>query len=1080
MRGFGIDIRGINRKVGSSSNDVGFCSELINLKQDNGVKVVPQKRVVSANIPYKKVSLHRIGKKINYIGIKDDATGVSVVHFDPATGDVLKEIKTFPAGSEVYYALLNNQLIISDKTSIKEYVYKFENTYIPLYMGHEFNPVVSILPSMVASTDTNEKILAPSKEQYIASLQAYINRYEKENPEYCEGYFIYAFTLTYYDGSEDTMFGLNFVNASRNTSVVKDFITVTGYDNTSSNDNRYIKTNFAWSGYYKRHAVQVSANKTLYDQFKDLVKDVNLYVSAPITKYPITADNVQVGGMGWSDNELTTVVSLSVPSQDVEKTGLQKALLYKQKTWSLEEFCDGVYEYIRFGGDEQTTGATMEVYGSNIDRAGKMYTYNNRVHFYDSKARLQLDMGNVTYSPYGTYTTDGFSEYIEAYATVIAHVKTSSENLAYRFDRCKVILANIQEGGEYKLILPDMVMFPDTRVNKLEFIITGSKPINYDSVMNKMFTVNMSPSPAYNYACCFGGYNNQVQSSGTFNGTYPTLADTYDETDTISVSDNGMPFIFPVANSYKFKGNITAISVATDAISDTQVGQYPLTVFTDNGIFALEQGNGEVLYSNIVPISNDVCVNDSVLPIRQGIAYIAHNSLWVLSGRNSTKMSELIEGSIDTYIQNNSSFSKCCGGSLYDITPYLSQVDFRTFVKDATLSWSPTSNELIVSNEAYNHSYVYDFINNSWYKVAGTYAMIEDNMVLQPVSVNTSSATPSTGVITLSAIHSEASRNFSSLCKAEYSQSASCSAGNTIALVIDGTQVASATFSQLTKMNMIVATLCEKVSYLEDTKGVIYSRTELSGKVVKIHNITTGAELVSSTFVSQVQQVSIPNKAIGATVSVKVNNTTYHTMFTNGSSVITLLNNLADKINASDVVTAQVVGNKITLTSKTVGSEANNITISAFSNDEEYIYISSTTMSGGKDISLVPSEYRQIVNWIEGDNSLNQTIHLHTRPLHLGDNNTYKTIKRTALNCLANLNGHQNLSLYIFASDNLTNWKCVCAAQRKDVTVSQIIADRSAKAYKYFVFMIGGVVSDTTQIHNIITTVEDIADKKLR
>jgi hypothetical protein len=163
-------------------------------------------------------------------------------------------------------------------------------------------------------------------------------------------------------------------------------------------------------------------------------------------------------------------------------------------------------------------------------------------------------------------------------------------------------------------------------------------------------------------------------------------------------------------------------------------------------------------------------------------------------------------------------------------------VDFRTFVKDATLSWCPTSNEIIVSNEAYNYSYVYDFINNSWYKVIGIFDMMEDNMVLQHITVNSDAATPSTGVVTLSAIHSEASRNFSSLCKAEYSQSVTCSAGNTIALVIDGTQVASATFSQLTKMNMIVATLCEKVSYLEDTKGVIYSRTELSGKVIKIHN----------------------------------------------------------------------------------------------------------------------------------------------------------------------------------------------------------------------------------------------------
>ena len=1080
MRGFGIDIRGINRKVGSSSNDVGFCSELINLKQDNGVKVVPQKEIVSANIPYKRVSLHRIGKKINYIGIKDDATGVSVVHFDPKSGEEIYTFKTFSAGSEIHYSLLNNQVVISDKTAVKEYVYKFDGTYSQLYNGYEFNPSIELLSSLISSTDTNEKILAPSKEQYVGSLQAAVNKFEKENPEYCEGYFLYAFTLTYYDGTEDTMFGLNFMNASRNSAVVKDFITVTGYDNTSSNDQRFIKTNFAWSGYYKRYAVKMNANQDLYDKFKGLVKNVNMYVSKPITKYPLTRDNVSVGGMGWNDNELSSVVSLSVTPQNADKTGLEKTLLYKQKTWSLEEFCDGIYEYLRFGGDEQTTGATMEVYGSNIDRAGKMYTYNNRVHFYDSKVRLLLNGGNVTYSPYKSYADVGFNEYIEATATVLAYLKSSTDTLVYRYDNCNVILANTAYDSEYKLVLADMVMFDDTRVNKLEFVITGSKPINYDSVMNKKFEVTLSPSPAYNYAYCFGGPANTIKSTGTFSGTYPTLVDTYDETEVINVSAGGNPMVFPVAHSYKFKGNITAVSVATDAISDVQVGQYPLTVFTDNGIFALEQGNGEVLYSNIVPISNDVCVNDSVLPIRQGIAYIAHNSLWVLSGRNSTKMSELLEGNIDTNIQNNESFTKCCCGNLYNISQSLSQVDFRTFVKDANLSWSPTSNEIIVSNKAYNYSYVYDFINNSWYKVIGIFDMVEDNMVLQHITVNSDAATPATGVITLQAIHTESSRTFASLCQAGYDQTLTCSAGDTMALIIDGTQVASATFSQTTKMNMIVATLCEKVSYLEDTKGVIYSRTELSGKVVKIHNTTTNVEVVKSTFASHVQSVTIPNKAIGATVSVSVNGVTYNSTLTDGSSVVTLLNNLATQMNTSEVVTAQVVKNTIVVTSKIIGAVANNISLSATSNDPDYIYLSTTPMSGGKDISLIPSEYKQIVDWVDEVKGKEQTIHLHTRPLHLGDNNTYKTIKRTALNCLADLKGNQNLSLYIFASDNLTTFKCVCAAQRKDCTVSQIIADRSAKAYKYFVFMIGGIVTDTTQIHNIITSVEDIADKKIR
>lgn len=1070
MRGFGIDIRGINRKVGSSNNDVGFCSELINLKQDNGVKVVPQKRVVSANIPYRNVSLHRIGKKINYIGIKDDATGVSAVHFDPTTGDEIFTFETFPAGSEVYYTTLNNQVVISNKTAIKEYVYEYVGSNYKLaYDGLDFP--ISIEPDFeFTSSNHTVNLYASSKQEYISALQAYVNQFKVEHKEYCDGAFLYAFTVTLKDGAETGMFNLTPVNTQWKESPSDEgsFISLTAAVIKPDAEGKPIVTNFKFNNFYQKIKLTIGqASKNILDRYSGKILKVNLYASRPVSKFVFNEDIEFVEkDSNWDKNEFK--FNAKFDAVMLKDSGVEKELLYRQKSWSFEEFAKGLDYTFEFGGDIQTTGATMEVYATNIDRAGKMYPYNNKVHFYDTTVRLKPVLGDI----YDRGSTD------HVFADAYVYINTGNKDNVLKYEDVKIGVTSGQVLLFPKLNLP-MLVFPDSRAYKIMFVYKDNSIEGYS---NKMQTISLTPSPAYNYAYYFSG-EKTAEGTVPFNGELPALSDTYEETDVINVSANGNPMVFPVSYSYKFKGNISSISVATNAISDTQVGQYPLTVFTDNGIFALEQGNGEVLYSNIVPISNDVCVNDSILPIRGGIAYIAHNSLWVLSGRKATKMSELLEGNIDTYIQNNTSFAKCCGGSLYDIIPYLSTVNFRTYVADAVLSWCPTTNELIVSNEAYNYSYVYDFINNSWYKVAGTFTMVEDNMVLQPVSVNTSSATPSKGTVTLSAIHSEKSRSFASICSANFDQSLSCSPGNTMALIIDGTQVASATFSQLTRMNMIVATLCEKVSYLEDTKGVIYSRTELSGKNVKIHNITTNTTMVSSTFNSSVQTVSIPNKAIGATISVKINNDTYSTLFEDASTVVTALNDLAAKINAtSTVVTAAVVGNKISLTSKDTGSLTNNITISSYSNDEDYIYISTnaSTMTGGSDISLVPSEYRQIVDWVDETTGSEQTIHLHTRPLHLGDNNTYKTIKRTALNCLADLKGNQNLSLYIYASDNLTTWKCVCAAQRKEVSVSQIIADRSAKAYKYFVFMIGGTVPDTTQIHNIITTVEDIADKKLR
>jgi hypothetical protein len=109
-----------------------------------------------------------------------------------------------------------------------------------------------------------------------------------------------------------------------------------------------------------------------------------------------------------------------------------------------------------------------------------------------------------------------------------------------------------------------------------------------------------------------------------------------------------------------------------------------------------------------------------------------------------------------------------------------------------------------------------------------------------------------------------------------------------------------------------------------------------------------------------------------------------------------------------------------------------------------------------------------------------QTVHLHTRPMCIDNPNGYKTIRRGVLNCLAALRGEQNLSLYIYATNNLMDYKCVAASQRKNCEISQITLDRIAKSYKYFVIMLGGKVDNNTQIGLLSLAVEDTANKKLR
>lgn len=1062
MRHTSLHIKGINRNIGSPDNDTGFCSELINLKDSNGVKVVIDKAVESANIPFTRIRLHRINKTVNHIGVQDDATGVKVVHFDPRSGKVLHEFDTFSAGSDIHYTLLGNQVVISDRTAIKEYVYQFTGEYTRLYSGLDFDIKPEVDSDFPIVNNTYEDVLAQTEEEYLAGCRSVINKFEINNKNYCEGIFLYAFSLTLYDGTETGMYGLNAVTTERT------------YDSGgneyrfmelgSPQDKKYIPTTFNWSKFYQMHTLTIGANSTLLSKHKDLIKKVNLYVSQPISRMPVTDENTTITGYRWEAGEVLgngDIAWIYFNEKLYKDLGAEKALLYQQKSWSFEDFCKGVGYTFEFGGDKQTAGATMSVYASDLDRAGKMYTYNKRVHFYDSKVRLKgTGLGNLKVKNSAAPTTVNTDVYI--------YLRTGVKESVLKFAGVEMA-----SSGMPNVYLPSMLTFADSRAYRM-LIVSGGYYLDY----------SLTSSPAYNYSYAYTGIyaDNRPVTMVPFDGVLPTLSNTYDETDVINVTESGNAIVFPVQHSYVFGGNITSITVSTDDISNAQVGQYPLSVFTDNGVYALAQGDGAVLYSNIIPVTGDTCLNESIIPTRNGVVYIANDALYLLRGKNAQKMSLLLEGEPDTYIQNNPSFLKCCSNSLYNVLPFLSTVDFREYIKDATLSWVANTNELIVSNKAYTYSYVYDFIGNSWYKVTGTFEGIEDNLVLRPVEQTTINAAPSTGKITVPIIHKEKTKTFDSICSADLTSSSSCGAGHTIALVIDGTQVASASFSQITRMPMILSVLCEKIGYLEDYDGTVYATADLSAKPIVVYNITTNSQMAAASFVASSQSVTIPDKAIGAKVQVTIGGYVFNSLFDENASVITLLNDIEDKINATDdcPVSAQVVRNTINLTSKETGQLANNINVSVSSTDNDYLYINATAMTGGRDISLEPSQYRNIINWATNTTGEDTMIHLHTRPISLEAKNTYKALKSITLNCLANLTGIHNLSLYTFASNNLTDWKCVSAAQRKDCSVSTIFSDRTAKAYKYFIFMIGGIVPDTTQLSDIVLTIEDYATRKVR
>lgn len=152
--------------------------------------------------------------------------------------------------------------------------------------------------------------------------------------------------------------------------------------------------------------------------------------------------------------------------------------------------------------------------------------------------------------------------------------------------------------------------YPDYRA--VQFAVTVDDPGSYGGKC--LLNVKLDACEGNNYAYAIG-----IPSG---NAKYPCLRmsrssveyeqtnddDTYIETNRVQASATNNMFSLPFANSYRFgvsEERIIAIATVVDELSATRFGAFPLYVFTDRGVWSLESGTGEVLYSNILPVNHD-------------------------------------------------------------------------------------------------------------------------------------------------------------------------------------------------------------------------------------------------------------------------------------------------------------------------------------------------------------------------------------------------------------------------------------------------------------------------------------------
>lgn len=191
----------------------------------------------------------------------------------------------------------------------------------------------------------------------------------------------------------------------------------------------------------------------------------------------------------------------------------------------------------------------------------------------------------------------------------------------------------------------------------------------------------------------------------------------YEKGNVMYVSNLNNPFFFPADQVYQFNTDIVGVQSNVVALSQGQFGQFPLYVFTKDGIYAMNVGSGEVAYSSQTPVTRDVCNNpESICELDTMVAFSTDRGLMVINGTVTELISEKIYGFLPSCSVSSPIIGKIL--NVASLGEEISSVVFPDYIEEAKIGYNYEAKEIVVANMNFPYSYVYSLKTGEWHKIS--------------------------------------------------------------------------------------------------------------------------------------------------------------------------------------------------------------------------------------------------------------------------------------------------------------------------------------------------------------------------
>ena len=735
-----IKLKGINRQTPYHEVEDGWLDEKINMRHDNGrLEPVGTKRKVY-NLPfgtYNKIWVHEQDNIENYIG-QDDSNDLRLINVLDGSSTL---IKAYGDAGTVKVEFVKLFMIVIYDGGTDTFIWK-DNAYSPIVMPGKAHVIVSTKNPKDLTTD--EALGATAlRGKYFEK----VNEASKDN--YHTGGIMVRAALRMYDGSYVMHSVPSYVNMGLQMIMYERQVEGGGEDNdpnkikftTSKLKGLVYNENFSTinADIFPSIVVFACKNQELYKideetltdalilsrvknigqsgnyavDFKEIYKDVGVNPD-----FKIMADSPAWYKIHeFSVKDMQTLGSTSI-EEDFDLTGFYQDYATRE-VLTVDQF-----------SHHTLSGAVSFNYNSRLVLAAIKTIFGSYAHFPFLKS---VDTDKIVV-PIGY----GFNYAETLPVKLMVTLNTDSGERIKLIDSERPFFTQTGDPSnkKYLTVAKDVIGYPDARATKIDILVQKSG--NWYNIGSYVLTKSLYGNFAYYHAPDFTVHPSEyfknfhfIMLSTEFAGTQIVNIGEYSEVDffdsnRVQVSETSNPLVFPAKNSYQVgTGKITDIAANTEPLSSGQFGEHPLEVFTSKGIWALIQGQGDVLFSNIIPVSGDVANDGSVVSIGAGVIYSTSKGIFLLQGKDKTLLTDVLTGLPNTDFQANANYLHYLNDiRLVQIVNKLSLVDILSYITDAKIGFDKIQEELIVTNSNYNYSYVFNFKSGFWYKLGESFRVL--------------------------------------------------------------------------------------------------------------------------------------------------------------------------------------------------------------------------------------------------------------------------------------------------------------------------------------------------------------------